>query len=176
VPKPRGYFKFDLPARHAYQQFDSATFPYSFEYPVYARITQDTNLIKEDHAPYWINIYFPDLNATIYLSYKIISTDTPLQKLIADSYKMSYAHDIRADYIKTPQFTTPNGLAGVFYNVGGNAASAYQFFITDQTKNFVRGALYFDVTPNADSLKPANEFLKVDMHHLLETFRFKTPK
>ena len=170
--KPIGYFKIDYP-EHEYQTFDSAGFPYSFSYPVYATITQDEKLVKQEHAPYWINVNFPKLNATIYLSYKRISGQQTLTQLIEESYKLSYAHDQRADYIKTPPFETKSGLYGVMFNVGGNAASTYQFFITDTVKNFVRGSLYFDVPPNIDSLKPSIEFLRKDMDEMIQTFRFK---
>jgi gliding motility-associated lipoprotein GldD len=120
-----------------------------------------------------LNVEFKELGATIYLSYKPVTVEEPLSKLIEQSYKLSYAHDIRADYIKSPQFKTKNGLTGVFYSVGGNAASAYQFFVTDNEKHFIRGALYFNTTPNADSLKPANDFLKKDIEYLVETIQFK---
>ena len=173
VPKPKGYFKIELP-EHKYQVFDSSGFPFTFEYPVYGRITQDVDLSKQEHSPYWINIEFKDMDAAIYLSYKSISAQEPLNKLIEESYKLSYSHDIRADYIKkTPEFQTKNGLRAVFYSVGGDAASSYQFYITDRTKHFTRGALYFNVTPNADSLKPSAEFLQKDMEHLVETMKFK---
>jgi gliding motility-associated lipoprotein GldD len=172
VPKPRGYYRIELP-QHAYRNFDSTGFPFRFEYPVYGKISQDANLNKEENAPYWLNVEFPEMGATIYLSYKPVTAQEPLSKLIEQSYKLSYAHDIRADYIKSPEFKTKNGLTGVFYSVGGNAASAYQFFVTDNEKHFLRGALYFNTTPNADSLKPANDFLKKDIEYLVETIQFK---
>lgn len=172
VPKPRGYYRIELP-RHAYRDFDSTGFPFRFEYPIYGKISQDANLNKEEGSPYWLNVEIPDMGATIYLSYKPVTAQEPLAKLIEQSYKLSYAHDIRADYIKSPQFKTKNGLTGVFYSVGGNAASAYQFFVTDNEKHFIRGALYFNTTPNADSLKPANDFLKKDIEYLVETIQFK---
>lgn len=172
VPKPRGYYRIELP-QHAYRNFDSTGFPFRFEYPVYGKISQDANLNKEEGSPYWLNVEIPDMGATIYLSYKPVTAQEPLAKLIEQSYKLSYAHDIRADYIKSPQFKTKNGLTGVFYSVGGNAASAYQFFVTDNEKHFIRGALYFNTTPNADSLKPANDFLKKDIEYLVETIQFK---
>jgi gliding motility-associated lipoprotein GldD len=171
VPKPRGYYRIELP-QHAYRTFDSAGFPFRFEYPVYGKVSQDANLNKEESAPYWLNVEFPDMGATIYLSYKPVTVQEPLSKLIEQSYKLSYAHDIRADYIKSPEFKTKNGLTGVFYSVGGNAASAYQFFVTDNEQHFIRGALYFNTTPNADSLKPASDFLKKDMEYLVETIQF----
>lgn len=172
VPKPRAYYKIELPER-SYQLFERDTFPFSFEFPVYAQVLQDQQLIKEEHSPYWVNVFFPDFNATIYLSYKTIGGEESLTKLMDESYRLSFAHDIRADYIQTPQFETPNGLVGVFYEVGGDAASPYQFFLTDTSRHFIRGALYFNVTPNADSLAPVSHFLREDIDHLIETFRFK---
>lgn len=172
VPKPKGYFRIDLP-EHAYRMFDSSGYPFTFAYPVYGHISRDTNLSKDPSAAYWLNVDIPELNATIYLSYKRIGGDNPLTRLVDESYKLSYAHDVKADYIKTPQFVTPNGLIGVYYNVGGNAASAYQFFVTDTMQHFIRGALYFNVTPNVDSLKPAANFLEKDMEHLINTLQFK---
>ena len=68
---------------------------------------------------------------------------------------------------------TPNGVSGVFFRVGGNAATANQFFLSDTTANFLRGALYFDATPNADSLRPVQDFLKNDIEHLINTFKWK---
>ncbi|HOA39309.1 MAG TPA: hypothetical protein PKJ36_12955, partial [Flavihumibacter sp.] len=61
TPKPRGYFQIDLP-QHAYKTFDSAGFPYTFEYPVYAKIIQDSTFFEEQpENPYWINIDVPSL-------------------------------------------------------------------------------------------------------------------
>ena len=173
VPKPRGFFKVDLPEQRAYRTFDSAGFPYTFEYPVYGKIVQDQNLIQEEHEPYWINVSFPELNAIIYLSYKKITPSATLDKLIDDSYSLTGVHKKRADYIETPQINTPSGLQGVFYIAGGNTASRYQFFVTDKTQHFLRGSLYFNATPNSDSLAPVNEYLRKDVEHLIETLRFK---
>jgi len=172
TPKPRGYFQTDFPEK-AYRLFDSADYPFTFEYPVYGQITKDTNLNREEHQPYWINVDFREMNATLFLSYKRISAAEPLDKLIAESYRLSYAHDVKADYIKSPEFETANGLQGVVYTVGGNAASAYQFYATDNERNFMRGALYFNLSPNIDSLRPAIDFLRKDMDRLIETLQFK---
>lgn len=173
TPKPKGYFKLDLPDKHEYQTFDDPNFPFTFEYPVYGKITQDTNLVLQENADGWLNVSFKDYKATIYLSYKPISDVYPFGRLVNESFTLSYKHDKKADYIKTSDIVTPNDLKGVVYQVGGNAASAHQFFITDSTKNFIRGSLYFDVLPNADSLRPANDFLKEDMLHLVNTMKFK---
>ncbi len=91
-----------------------------------------------------------------------------------DTWEMSYtAHTKRADYIQDRPINNPHKVYGTLFNVGGNAASAYQFVATDSSRHFLRGALYFDVSPNADSLKPANDFLLQDMQHLFETLRWR---
>lgn len=172
IPKPRGYYRISMP-EHEYKLFDSAGFPFTFQYPVYGSITQDKNLNNKEKSPYWINVYFKEWDATIFLSYKPINGVETFSKLVEESYKLSYKHDVRADYITTPPFKTRNGLIGVNYIVGGNTASAYQFFISDSTRHFIRGSLYFNTTPNADSLRPTADFLKKDMDYLLETLQFR---
>ena len=87
---------------------------------------------------------------------------------------MSYKqHTYKASAIKPEEFTTPNGVGGVYFTLKGNAATANQFYATDSVKHFLRGALYLSVTPNADSLKPVNEFLRQDVEHLINTLRWR---
>jgi len=172
TPKPRGYFKINFP-QHQYQQFNQPGFPYSFEYPVYANIIHDTTFFEDKpENPYWINIDFPSFNARIYISYKEIGKNS-FDKLKDDAYKMSYKHTYKATSIEDSLMKTPLGVAGVFFTVGGNAATAKQFFVSDTTKNFLRGALYFDTAPNEDSLGIVNQFLKDDMLHLINTLQWK---
>lgn len=173
TPRPRGYAKIDTPT-HAYKMFDSAGFPYRFEIPVYSNISrgEEVKTVKGNN-PYWINVDFPRFGGKIYLSYKAITPRESLDTLMADSYEMSYAHDVRADYINSPTFRNKNGVVGMVYEVGGNAASAYQFFATDTVRHFLRGSLYFDVTPNSDSMAPIIKFLKTDLDHLLGTLEWK---
>ncbi len=94
-------------------------------------------------------------------------------KLRDDAFKMTFKHTYKANSIDQTPIQTPNGIGGVFFNVGGNAATANQFFVTDTTRHFLRGALYFDTAPNEDSLGIVNKFLEEDMVHLINTFRWK---
>jgi len=172
TPKRRGYFKIDFPA-HQYQTFDQPGYPYSFEYPVYAHIIKDSSYFDTiPENPYWINIDFPGFGARIYVSYKAIGQNK-FDKLRDDAYKMTFKHTYKASSIDDSSFVTPNGVGGVFFKVGGNAATAKQFFVTDTTHHFLRGALYFDTAPNEDSLGVVNRFLEKDMDHLINTFRWK---
>jgi gliding motility-associated lipoprotein GldD len=173
TPKPIGYYRIDLP-EHRYKKFENPEFPYSFEYPVYGYAYKDT-LTADSRKPenkYWMNIDFPQWAGRIYLSYKRIDTKDNIGKLLEDTHEMSYYHTKKADYINPKDFTNENGVAVITFSVGGNAASAYQFIATDTSKHFIRGSLYFDVTPNADSLKPVNELLKEDIDHLISTLKW----
>ena len=172
LPKPRGYYKIEFP-EHKYQVFDRPGYPYKFEYPVYGVVVQDSTFFEaRPENPYWINIDFPRFNGKIYISYKQIGKNT-FEKLKDDAYKMTYKHTYKATSIEDSLILTPLGVGGVFFTVGGNAATGKQFFVTDSTQHFLRGALYFDTTPNEDSLAPVNQFLEQDMLHLINTFQWK---
>jgi gliding motility-associated lipoprotein GldD len=191
IPRPTGYFKIDFP-EHTYISFDKPGYPFKFEYPVYAKVVKDTSYFGEaPENPWWINIDFPGFNGKIYVSYNIIggratykikgpgggyidsvATNT-FANLIDGSYKLTYKHTSKASSIEDSMLTTAHGINGIYFRVGGNAATANQFFLTDSVRNFFRGALYFDTTPNEDSLRPVNEFLMKDMLHLIETFEWK---
>jgi gliding motility-associated lipoprotein GldD len=123
--------------------------------------------------PYWINIDFPSLNGRFYISYKEIGKNK-FDSLVNDAYTLSYKqHTYRATAIQPEPFTTSSGIEGVFFTLKGNAATSSQFFATDTVKHFLRGALYFNVTPNEDSLAPVTNFLREDLRHLINTLRWK---
>lgn len=188
--RKRGYYKIDFPQRE-YVQFEEKGFPYTFEYPAYARIVKDSTYFDRDTLnPYWVNIDFPRFGGRIFLSYKAIGGKSTYKVkqadgsykdsagvnvfdyMVNDAFKLTSKNEIVASSIKDSLFHTRNGITGVFFRVGGNAATAKQFFMSDTTRNFFRGALYFDVTPNADSLKPVQDFLQIDIDHLIRTFRW----
>ena len=177
TPKPPGYYNIDTPAVHAYRVFDDPAYPYTFEYPVYSDVVKDTvtYTVKDPESKYWINIYFPSLGGIINLTYKSINTSQPLDKLNAEAYEMSFFHHEKAAFIDHSEFKTPDGTMCLLYTIGGNVATRYQFTATDTMHNFMRGALYFDVTPNADSLKPASDFIVRDIEHILTTLKWRKP-
>ena len=189
--KKTGYFRIDFPERK-YQLFDKPGVPYSFEYPVYAAIVQDSTYFDSSaDRNYWYNVDFPTFNGKIFLSYKEVGGKSlykvkqtngsykdssglnVFDKMVNDAFKLTYKNDFIAANISEKKIATPNGIHGLFFSLKGNVATAKQFFLSDTLHNFIRGALYFDVTPNADSLKPVQDFIQTDMDHLINTFRWK---
>ena len=171
TPKPKGYFKIDFPKKQ-YQVFNKPSYPYSFEYPVYAEVIKDSLFFgNKTENDWWINIKFPQFNGTIYVSYKEIGKNS-FDTLVNDAFKMTNKHNQKAYSIDDSAIATPNGVHGIFFKVGGEVATANQFFLTDSSTHFLRGALYFDAAPNEDSLGIVNKFLVDDVKHLINTFKW----
>ena len=62
---------------------------------------------------------------------------------------------------------------GILYDLKGNTASNVQFVLTDSTKHFFRGALYFNNVPNKDSIAPMSDYIREDIIHIMESFEWK---
>ena len=175
TPKRSSYFRIDFPKERTYTTYENTLCPFSFEYPTYGKIQKDSSNTEELHEhPCWFNIIFPEYKSKIYLSYTAISASNPLDKLIKDSYKLTFKHTVKADYIDETnvQGKHPH-VSGILYDVGGNAASAVQFYITDSTHHFLRGSLYFYASPNADSIAPAVNYFRKDVAHIIESLKWK---
>jgi gliding motility-associated lipoprotein GldD len=172
VGKKRGYYRIDLPTK-GYQLFEKPGYPYRFEYPVYAQVIKDSTFFDDRAEDWWINIDFPSFNGRIYISYKPVGGQYTFDSLVRDGYRLAYQQHVDvANRIEDSLMKTPNGVEGIYFSLGGNTATANQFFLTDSTRHFLRGALYFDATPNADSLGIVNDFLKKDLLHLINTLQW----
>ncbi len=171
--KRRGYFKIDFPEKK-YQLFDKPGYPYTFEYPVYANVIKDSMFFDDRAEDWWVNIDIPRFNGRIHISYKPINAKNLFDSLNNDGYKMAYKQHVDVSTgIEEKRIQTPNNIGGMYFDLGGNTATANQFFVTDTTKHFLRGALYFDATPNADSLSIVNDFLKKDLEHLINSLKWR---
>jgi len=164
TPKPHGYFRISFQEK-SYHKLDSAALPYRFDIPTYSKAVPDNERIAE---PYWINLEIPRHKAEVFISYKKINNN--LDTLIQDSHELAYKHSQKADAINERIFVNPEKkVYGTIYMIDGNAASPLQFYLTDSTKHFLRGALYIREVPNIDSLRPVIDFLTPDVIRLIET-------
>lgn len=172
VGKKKGYFRISFPEKK-YQVFSQPGYPYTFEYPVYAQVIKDTTFFEDKAGDWWINIDIPQFGGRIHVSYKPINKENVFDSLVSDGFKMAYKQHVDVSTgINDSLMVTPNGVEGIYFSLGGNTATANQFFLTDSTRHFLRGALYFNAAPNADSLGIVNDFLKQDLKHLINTLRW----
>lgn len=167
IPKPYGYFRVDLPTNN-YQTIDTLNLPYRFDMSASAVLEQH----PEPGENYWIDLHYPTLNANIYCSYKSVKNN--LTELTEDARRYVYKHSIKADGISEKVFSNADkNMYGILYDIEGNTASSIQFVLTDSTKHFFRGALYFENVPNKDSIAPMVEFIREDIVRLMESFEWK---
>ena len=170
VPKPRAYPRVDYPQK-AYTRFDADYCNFTFDMPVYATIEHDTTFFDEKAKDdCWFNIQVKQLNAKIFCSYYPIRNRAGFDELVKDAFEMTNKHNVKASYIEELTVNRPaDHVHGVVFHVEGPAASSYQFFLTDSTKNFVRGALYFNTEARPDSLAPVVRFMREDLDRLVGT-------
>lgn len=166
TPKPKGYFRIDLPEK-TYVQYEKNC-PFTFETPKYSIITY----YKNQPEPCWFNIDYPKFQARLHLSYKKVENN--LRDYTEDSRSFTQKHIVKATDIRE-NIVIDDSLKvyGIVYEIDGNVASSIQFHLTDSTKHFIRGSLYFNTKPNADSLAPVLDFIKKDIYHMVETFKWK---
>lgn len=169
LPKPKGFNRIDLPVADYQSLVD--TFPYSFQYSKYANVSRDTFHLA---GRYWINLNYSDYAATVQLTYKNLrSPSNDINLLLDDAYELSARHNIKAYSIQESILSIKNGQKASVIELEGEVPSQFQFFTTDTTNHFLRGALYFNVADKNDSLAPIIEFIKADVVQMLNTLEWK---
>ena len=169
TPKPKGYNRIDLPP-HQYQEL-APGHPYSFEYSKQAVIKRDSSSIA---LPHWLNVYYPQLHANVQITYMDVQRDRRLyNKMMEDARKLTGKHEIKATAIEERIFKTPSGMRASVFELQGEVPSQFQFYTTDSTRHFFRGALYFRTATDNDSLAPVIEYVKTDMIRMLNTLKYK---
>ncbi|KAA5544029.1 gliding motility lipoprotein GldD [Adhaeribacter rhizoryzae] len=168
TPKPKGYNRIDLPPAK-YQPL-AQQHPYWFEYSAYAKILRDSSRTA---MPHWLNIYYPQFQANVQLTYRPVNNDKQmLNKLLEDARTLTIKHQIKAESIEGGIIKTENGMNVNVAELTGEVPTQFQFYVTDSTKHFFRGALYFRTATANDSLAPVINYIKKDMVHLLNTLKW----
>ncbi len=166
LPKPKGFNRIVLPKAEYLSLPDS--FPYTFEYSSHASILRDSSWIAER---YWINLYYPDMEANIQITYKPV-TGSILKEYLSDSYRLTSQHNVKAYSIEETILKLPGGLYASLTELEGEVPTQYQFHVSDSIYHFLRGALYFKTATKNDSLAPVIRYLKKDIVHLLTTLEW----
>ncbi len=174
TPRPRGYPRVQYPEKD-YRSFDANYCHFTFQYPSYTQIQRDTAFFEEQPADHcWFDVYYPDFDSRIHFSYYPVGPYKSLERLKLDAFEMADWHTKRANYIDEIRIHKPGSeVYGFAFQIEGPAASSFQFYLTDSTDHFVRGALYFNTKARPDSLAPVINFVKEDIDHLIETFEWE---
>lgn len=165
-PKQRSYYRIDVPD-HDYDTF-KLNAPFTCQISRYAKM-KTVHDSFEPKFDTWYDINYPQWKGSIHLSYKNIKPED-FREISEESRTLVYKHTVRADAIQETYFVNDKEkVYGIFYEMKGPAASQAQFFLTDSLHHALRGSLYFQAIPNADSIAPIAEYIEEDMKHLMET-------
>lgn len=169
LPKPKGFNRIDLPEREF--ALLEENYPYTFEHSKHSHIESDEFNPEESS---WINLHYEKMDAKVHLTYKPIEgKEENLKAYLGDANTLTSKHQIKAYGIEENILLTPRGYTGVVAELTGEVPTQFQFYVTDSTRHFLRGALYFNVANKNDSLAPVIEYIKMDMMHLINTLEFK---
>lgn len=171
-PKPRTYPKVVLPEKK-YINYKPVECSFNFSIPVYAEYEKDSIFLDTLAGPCWFNIYYKDFNAKLHCTYNQVNNKESLNKCIQETYRLVKGHLIRAEYIDEYPVQKPNKISGIIYEIEGPSATPFQFYLTDSTRHFIRGSLYFNTKINPDSLAPYYAFTKQDVVEMINSFQFK---
>lgn len=169
TPKPKGFNRIDLP-NHAFQILPDS-FPYRFEYSTLAQLESAQSKYSER---YWITLNYEPFEAVVQLTYKDLedpNIDTDV--LLNEAFELTKQHQVKAYAIEESLIAMPNGQVASIAELEGEVPTQFQFYTSDSTKHFFRGALYFNTAMKNDSLSPVIDFIKTDIIHLLNTFEWK---
>ncbi len=162
LPKPKAQLRLEYPSSN--YTLISTDCPYIFE-------TSDASKVHINDKC-WVNIDYDKLNATINMTYRPVENN--LNELFLEAEKLTFNHTIKADGISSiPYANKENKVYGSIFEVSGNAASPIQFHVTDSSRHFITGAVYFNVQPNYDSIKPAISYLQKDIIRMIESMQWK---
>lgn len=161
--KPAGQLRLDYPSQH--YSLMKPDCPLSFKMNDIAEM-----IVKENCD---INIYYPQMHATLYMTYQKVEDDN-LEAMLRDSQKLAYDHTIKANSIPEQPYVNPDkDVYGMLYMINGDAATQANFYVTDSINHFLNGALYFEAKPNFDSIYPAVIYLREDIRRLIETITWE---
>ena len=171
-PKPSGYFRIDMP-EHQYTTLDTAVLPFTFDYAECARCLVDR---KSDTA-IWVVVQYPQQNASIEMLYKPTADSAALSNLMLADKKFVEFHYQKASGVRTRDFRelgARENVSGLFYDIDGKeVACPFHYWMTDGSHHFARATLYFNFTPNNDSVQPVIDYIREDAMRMVKSFNWR---
>ena len=170
LPKQSAYLRLDYP-KPEYKLINDKDFPFFFE--ANTRLSEISDIdINPESIDFIIN--YNQLNAQINFQYKNVNSSEKLKAYILDLKSTIETHSMMANSVKIKDYSLKEkNIFGRIFDLSGNVASPYQFYLTDSINNIISGLVYFNIKPNYDSILPAINYIENDIIHLIESFDWK---
>lgn len=174
LPKPRAFPRVNYPTGEI-EPFKLEVCPFSFSKPSYCIVERDTSFFDEKpRNPCWFDLVTPSLNGRVHMSYYPIGSLAEYEELRDDAYELVGKHNVVANYIDEIQISRPaDNISGFAFDIEGDVASPFQFYVTDSTNHFLRGSVYVKAKASSDSLAPIYDFLRTDILNVLESLKWQ---
>lgn len=173
VPKPRSFPRIDYPSRNLVEMGPEYC-SFNFKFPDYATVEQKELFFDDAPAdPCWFDLYLEPFDGRVHFSYYPIKNQADWEEKRDQAFQLAGFHNKRASNIQEIQVNVSPNVGGMIFDINGPAASPYQFFLTDSTQHFLRGALYFNTKSRPDSLRPIIDFVVEDIKTMIETLEWK---
>lgn len=168
VPKPSTFLRTEFPD-HSYRSYRS---PQQFKFKL-ADLYMPKSFEQAQNNYSVQEIDLGPLNGTLFLYYLKMASPDSLSEIINFSNDKVDEHKIMADKIDFEQIIEPRKkVYGTFFELKGNVATNFQFYLTDSSQHFLRGEVLLNCRPNYDSLRPALQYLKTDLQTMLKSFEW----
>ena len=166
-PKPKSFLRIEFPI-HEYEKYSDSC-NYSFEVSTLAKVVSKPSSGKDSCFK---NIVYPQYKASLYCTY--VALDSNLFEYTEYSRKLAYEHTIKASGIEELNLVNNDSkVYGSSFEIKGDVACNYLFYLTDSTSNYFAASLYFETVPNYDSLQPVLDYVVEDIEHMINTFEWK---
>ena len=167
TPKPPTYLRLELP-EPTYSQYDDSC-SYTFNL---SNLYTATNAPDQAPGTCHKRIDLGPLNGMAYIRYW--EMDRPLAYYVNSANDEIDKHKLKADNILNETILRPeDNVFGSFFELQGEVATPFQFYLTDSTSRFLYCEVLFNSTPNYDSLRPTLDYLKRDLDEFMNTIDWK---
>lgn len=172
LPKPHQYPRVDFPGRQ-YSSFTDSDCDMVFEIPTYAVIEKKETYFNEKPLhPCWFDVFYKEFNGRLHCSYFELTSREVFDELVDDAFDLVSKHHSKASFAKESVIDNED-VDGLLFDIQGPVASPLLFYVTDSTKHFFMGSLYFNNKVNPDSMQIIHDFVRQDVIHMIETFEWR---
>lgn len=167
TPKPPTYLRLELP-EPVYSKYND-TCSYTFNL---SNLYTATNAPDQSKGTCHKRIDLGPLNGMAYIRYWEMTE--PLANYVNNANDEINMHKQKADNILSETILRPEDrVFGTFFELQGDVATPFQFYLTDSTSRFLYCEVLFNSAPNYDSLRPTLDYLKRDLNEFMNTLKWE---
>ena len=167
TPKPPTFLRLELPDPTYAKFSDSCSYTFNL-----SELYTVANAPEQGPGTCHKRIDLGPLKGMAYIRYWEMSQ--PLAFYVNSANDEINKHKQKADNILNETIIRPKDrVFGSFFELQGDVATPFQFYLTDSTSRFLYCEVLFNSSPNYDSLRPTLDYLKRDLDEFMNTLEWE---